>query len=69
MLTQLPPGALIVICGPMSEKPTLSPTWRSAATPMTPAQFAGLPTGWPLVFPAEATTTVPAALAWPIASM
>ena len=41
MLTQLPPGALIVISGPRSEKPTLVPMWRRPATPITPAQLAG----------------------------
>ena len=32
VLTQLPPGALIAISGPRSEKPTLVPTWRRPAT-------------------------------------
>ena len=34
MLTQLPPGALIAISGPRSEKPTLLPTWRRPPTAM-----------------------------------
>src|SRR2546425_11667207 len=62
MLTQLPPGALIAISGPRSEKPTLVPTWRNAATAITPGQFAGKPTAWPAVLPAAATITEPAAL-------
>ena len=68
MLTQLPPGAAIVISGPRSEKPTLSPTWRSAVTPSAPGQLAGLPTALPPLLPAAATTTAPAALTRPMAS-
>ena len=57
VLTQLPPGALMVISGPRSEKPTLLPTWRSPATAITPGQFAGVPVAWPVLLPAAATTT------------
>jgi hypothetical protein len=35
----------IAISGPRSEKPTLVPAWRSPATPITPGQLAGVPTG------------------------
>ena len=62
VLMQLPPGALIVISGPMSEKPTLVPMWRSPATPITPAQSAGMLTECPALLPADATTTPPTAL-------
>ena len=68
MLTQLPPGALMATSGPRFEKPTLVPTWRTAATAMTPAQLAGVLTAWPAALPAAATITVPAALIWLIAS-
>ncbi len=60
--TQLPPGALIAISGPRSEKPTLSPTWRRPPTAMIPGQLAGVLTAWPAVLPAEATTTTLAAV-------
>ncbi len=66
VLTQLPPGAEIVTSGPMSEKPTLVPAWRSAATAMTTGvawlaeladglQLAGEPTGRPSSLPAATT--------------
>src|SRR6187431_2871426 len=67
MFTQLPPGALIAISGPRSEKPTLVPTWRRPPTAMKPGQFAGVLTAWPAVLPAEATTTTPAAVSRVIA--
>jgi len=57
VLTQLPPGALMVISGPKSEKPTLVPMWRKPATAITPGQLAGVPTAWPELLPAEATIT------------
>ena len=62
VLTQLPPGALIATSGPSEEKPTLVPTWRSAATATTPLQLAGAATAWPEELPAAATITVPAAV-------
>ena len=62
MLMQLPPGAEMVISGPMSEKPTLVPAWRKASTPITPRQLAGWLTGWPVLLPAEATMVTPTAV-------
>src|SRR3954451_17336976 len=59
VLTQLPAGALRVISGPRSEKPTLLPACRSPATAITPLQFAGMPTACPAEFPADATITAP----------
>ena len=56
VLTQLPPGALMLISGPRSEKPTLVPTWRRPVTPMTPAQLAGTATAWPALLPAGPVT-------------
>src|SRR5262245_26325178 len=44
VLTQLPPGALIATSGPIEEKPTFVPTWRSPATATTPLQLAGVAT-------------------------
>lgn len=67
MLMQLPPGAATVTSGPMLEKPTLVPTWRSAATLTTPGQLPGSPTAWPSELPAATTTVAPAALTWSIA--
>ncbi len=66
VLTQLPPGAAMVTSGPMSEKPTLVPACRSAATAMTTGvawlaelveglQLAGEPTGRPSSLPAATT--------------
>ena len=69
VLMQLPPGALIAIAGPRSEKPTLLPTWRRPATATTPGQLAGLPAVWPALLPADATTTTPAAVISRMASM
>ena len=69
VLTQLPPGALIVTCGPRLENPTLVPTCRRPATAMTLLQLAGVPTAMPpsLVgssfstpLPAATTTVAPA---------
>jgi hypothetical protein len=67
-LTQLPPGAAMATSGPMLEKPTLVPTWRTPATAITPLQLAGVPTASPASLPAAATTTTPAAVSWLIAS-
>ena len=61
-LTQLPPGAAIAISGPRSLNPTLVPAWRSAATPTTPLQLAGAPTGPPSLLPAAATIITPRAV-------
>src|SRR6185437_4248787 len=58
--TQFPPGALRDTCGPRLLKPTLVPTLRSPATPATPLQLAGEPTGPPSL-PAEATISPPLA--------
>ena len=62
MLMQLPPGAAMVISGPRSEKPTLDPAWRSASTPTTPRQLAGVLTGPPALLPAAATMVTPRAV-------
>ena len=61
-LTQLPPGAAMLIWVPRSEKPTLVPTWRKAVTPITPVQLAGTLTGPPALLPAAATMTTPLAM-------
>src|SRR6187397_2510677 len=61
MSTQFPAGALIATSAPRSEKPTFVPACLKPATAMTPGQFAGLVTAWPVPLPAETTTTAPAA--------
>src|SRR4030042_3251654 len=68
VLTRLPPGALSATAGPSDEKPTFVPAWRSPATAITPLQLAGLATAWPEELPADATITVPAAVASSTAS-
>ena len=68
VLTQLPPGAAMPICGPRSEYPTLVPAWRSAATVSTPRQLPGSPTGWPALLPPATTTRAPAAVTSSMAS-
>jgi hypothetical protein len=55
VFTQLPPGADMLTSGPKLENPVLLPAWRSAATAITPEQFAGAPTEVEEL-PAAATT-------------
>jgi hypothetical protein len=62
VLMQLPPGALIVISRADVGEADLVPMWRRPATPITPAQSAGMLTEWPALLPADATTTAAAAL-------
>src|SRR3954471_18420507 len=63
-LTQLPPGAAIVTCGPRLLNPTLLPACRIAATAATPGQLAGEETTVPSL-PAEMTTsTLRAVSSW-----
>src|SRR6476469_10030694 len=61
-LMQLPAGALMLISGPRSETLTLVPAWCNPTTAITPGQLAGVPTAWPVLLPADATTTAPAPL-------
>ena len=68
VLMQLPPGAAMVTSGPRLEKPTLVPTWRSAATETTPGQLPGRPTAWPSELPAATTMVAPAVVTWLMAS-
>ena len=60
LLTQLPPGAEIVISGPKLLKPTFVPALRMATTPITPVQFAGEFVA-ALSLPAETTIVIPSA--------
>src|SRR3954464_14265048 len=52
----------MLISGPRSENPTFVPACRSPVTAITPGQFAGDPTACPMLLPAAATITAPAAL-------